>query len=238
MLGKLIKYDLLKYKYFMLFMLSAPVAALITKFTNSIPDKSAAIVIIDKFMSGITIGLSIGLLINLFMRILVNFEKSLYLDESYLTHTLPVKRGTVYSSKALSSSLLITVSYAVCVMSLCIVDSESYAAMGYRAMLLALLEIICIVMTAFLGIILGNRENSKKKGFSILFSVIIYFIEQIPLVAIIFIAFGNIIFTVNDDAIPQKLKNYMLVFAAVYAVYIAVLFVLGRKSLEKGVNVD
>lgn len=238
MLGKLMKYDLLKYKYFMYFMISAPLAALLTRLTNAIPDKSVAVVIIDKFVSGITIGICVGMLINVVMRIFVNFEKSLYLDESYLTHTLPVNRGTIFSSKTLSSVFVVTLTYAVCVLSLCIVDADSYAAFGLKGMLLVLLEVLCIVMTVFLGIIYGHRKNTKKKGFSVLYSFIIYVIEQLPLLGIVLIAFGDVMFTANDDAIPAKLSNYVFVFAGAYAVYVAVLYVLGKKALEKGVNVD
>ena len=52
--------------------------------------------ILDKIMSGAFISLSISVIITCLIRIWVRFNVTLYKDESYLTHTLPIKRETIY----------------------------------------------------------------------------------------------------------------------------------------------
>ena len=51
------------------------------------------------------------------MRVWVRFKKNLYGDESYLTHTLPVSKKSIYLSKFLTS--IITMFSSVLVMVLC-----------------------------------------------------------------------------------------------------------------------
>ena len=71
MLGKLIQYDIYKYRYYLYLYIAVPILALVTRFTNSIPDKSVAVVIIDKVLSGFTIGMIAGLFVTIIMRIFV-----------------------------------------------------------------------------------------------------------------------------------------------------------------------
>ena len=47
------------------------------------------------------------ILINNLMRTWVRFRHNLYGDESYLTHTLPVERKTIYLSKFITSIILV-----------------------------------------------------------------------------------------------------------------------------------
>ena len=239
MLGKLMKYDLLKYKYYAYPYLLVPLFAVLTRITNAVPDKSVAMVIIDKFVSGATMGLTIGVGVNLIIRSFVNFDLSLYGDESYLTHTLPVRRADLYTAKGLSAIAVIVVSAIISSCGFCIVTDIHLTERKVPVLtLLMLTEIICITLTVYLGIILGNRKNTHKKVFSILYSVAVYIAEQALVFVYLLVKFGKVFFTVNDDQIPQQLFSSVYVMIVVYCVYCIMLFFLGRRALEKGVNVD
>lgn len=241
MLGKLLKYDLAKYKTISLFYLIAPVLAFVTRLMNGIDNKSVAIVVLDKFVSGITIGILIGVAVNIVMRLFANFDLSLYGDESYLTHTLPVKRGTLYTSKALTGLIVTVYAYAIILLSVWIVTKGVFASPITEtrvALLLAFVQAVCILFTVYLGIILGNRKNTHKKLFSILYSVGIYMAAQIVVFLIVLAVDGGIVLN-NLDAEPSPiLLKLVIALTVVYAIYAAVLYVLGKKALEKGVNVN
>ena len=243
MLGKLIQYDICRYKYYLYIYIAVPILALVTRFTNSIPDKSVAVVIIDKVLSGFTIGMIAGLFVNIIMRIFVRYDLSIFGDEGYLTHTLPVKRGDIYTAKGLSAIIIIVLSYLISALGFGIVTYGAFdLTHRYKAILIsgsvALLEIFCIVFTVFLGITLGNRRNTHKKLYSIIYSVLIYIAEQLPILVVMLIMLGDVIFTENDDQINGMIANALYVCMAFYAVYCVVLFILGKKALEKGVNID
>ncbi|MBQ7203150.1 MAG: hypothetical protein IJS03_03920 [Eubacterium sp.] len=246
MLGKLVKYDMLKYKSFLLFYLTVPVIATITHFTNAIDNKSVAMVIIDKTLSGCTIGLMLGLAINLLMRFFVNFNLSLFGDEGYLYNTLPVKRGTLYTSKSLTAVVSIIYAAVITIASILIIIGSAVGGVdaGWKVLLVAFVlgiaEMICIVLTVFLGIILGNRKDTHKKLWSIIFSVCMYAIEQAIPFAYIFIRFGNVILTENDDKLQEQMfgLGFILPMIAVYVAYSVIMYFLGKRALEKGINID
>ena len=67
---------------------------------------------------GIAISMMINSLVNCIMRLWARFIRNLYKDESYLTHTLPVPRKTIYLSKIISA--LICIFTTTLVIALCL----------------------------------------------------------------------------------------------------------------------
>ena len=60
-------------------------------------------------------------LINCLMRLWARFIRNVYKDESYLTHTLPVEKKTIYASKVITAliSIFTTVVVAVACLFIC-----------------------------------------------------------------------------------------------------------------------
>ena len=96
MLGKLLKYDL-KYmlRNMVVFYILTIFFALTTRILFSL-DQSIIVNILAHISSGCMFSMIGSVLINTMLRSWVRFKDSLYKDESYLTHTLPVTKNNIY----------------------------------------------------------------------------------------------------------------------------------------------
>jgi len=113
MLKKLIKYDLVSiFKFLLIFYSLAIVFSILTRMFFAIED-STMMNIIAHICSGATISMIANILINNIMRLWIRFKQNLYGDESYLTHTLPVNKNTLYLSKILTSIITLFTSFLV-----------------------------------------------------------------------------------------------------------------------------
>ena len=107
MLIRLLKYDVKKIiKFLTVFFVLALFFGVLTRIFGAIDD-SLAVTIIKGICNGTTISMMFSLLINCFMRSWVLFRASLFGDESYLTHTLPIDRKTHYTAKACTAAISI-----------------------------------------------------------------------------------------------------------------------------------
>ena len=99
MLKKLIKYDLLWINKIMIiyFMISIIICTL-TRIASLNTGTSIGN-IIYQILKGVSISSIASVLINSVIRVWVRFRNSIYKDESYLTHTLPVSKCILYNSK-------------------------------------------------------------------------------------------------------------------------------------------
>ena len=118
MLGKLLKYDSKDiYKFLSIFYSLSIFFAVLTRIFMSI-ENSFICYIIGRICLGTTIAMIVNIIINNVIRLWVRFKGSLYGDESYLTHTLPVSKKTIYLSKTILSIITILVSCLVVILSL------------------------------------------------------------------------------------------------------------------------
>ena len=99
MLVKLLKYDL-KYmvKNMSIFYILAVFFAITTRILFSI-NQTTIINVISQISVGCMFAMLANILINTMMRSWVRFRDSIYKDEAYLTHTLPVTKNNIYNSK-------------------------------------------------------------------------------------------------------------------------------------------
>ena len=177
MLKKLLKYDLKWcYKPLIVFYILTVFFAIITRIVESF-EKTLIIVIIDKICSGIIIAMVINIIINCFMRNWARFIKNIYKDESYLTHTLPVSKSEIYTSKILTAIITLLTSFVVIALSLaiCCLNKETWesfkialeqSAIYFDCSVFSLIitliatiffEFLFMIMTGILGIIIGHR---------------------------------------------------------------------------------
>ena len=189
MLKKLLKYDLKSiYKVLIVFYSLSLFFAILTRIFLNI-ENSFIMDVIGKVCSGTTIAMIFNVLINNLMRLWVRFNGNLYGDESYLTHTLPCNKKTLYLSKTLTSIITLFTSMIVIILSLVIAYYSKENIEFVKNLLLPLakaydstvmtiilafifvlfLEIMNILNSGYTGLILGHKKNNNKMLFSILF---------------------------------------------------------------------
>jgi len=263
MLKKLLKYDIQNVnKVLIVFYCLALFFALLTRIFLSI-DNSFIMNIIGKICSGTTIAMIFNILINNLMRLWVRFKTNFYGDESYLTHTLPVDKKTLYLSKIYTSVITLFSSVVIICLSLFIAYYSKENLTLFKNLLLPLadlydstiisiilmfvfvcfLEIMNMLESGYVGIVLGNRKNNNKVLFSILFGFGTYLLTQIFTILIVFIValfnkdLMNLFYTVDVLSI-DVLKFCIFLAIIIYSLNIFILYFINLKLFSKGVNVD
>lgn len=263
MLKKLLKYDLHNaFKVVGVFYLLAIFLGILTRIFFSF-DNSFILNIIGQICSGVTISMFFNIIINNLMRLWVNFRNNFYGDESYLTHTLPVTKKTLYLSKMLSA--LITLFTSICVigitlfiayygkenielvknllMPLASVYDSTVVGIIIAFIFVCFLELLNMLESGYVGIVLGHRMNNSKLGFSILFGFITYLCTQIVAVLGVFIAalfnkdIMNLFYTTTALDVPV-IKFCIYLAVIIYGLNIIMLYFINNKLFGKGVNVD
>ncbi|MCI9177461.1 MAG: hypothetical protein HFJ28_02540 [Clostridia bacterium] len=263
MLRKLLKYDLKWiYKELIVFYLLALTFSAIGRSLGLIQNS-----IVFSIASGVTIGIAVGMLlgslVNCMLRLWSRFLKSLYKDEAYLTHTLPVEKKTVYTSKVITAiiTLFTTVIVILACLAICfysqanmqmLKESLEIVETTYNIDMIAVLflmaiiiltELVFIVLLGYVGIIIGHRANKHKILYSVITGYVGYMITQIASLLVVFL-FGilnpqvmNLIST--TQMLDVDIIKYMLLGATgLYIVYNIIFYIIGKKQLEKGVNVE
>lgn len=107
MLGKVLKYDLKWiYKVVVVFYILAFIFSVIGRGLSEIKN-SLVFSVASQIAFGFAISMMVSSLINCLMRLWVRFIRNLYKDESYLTHTIPVSKKTIYASKVISALICV-----------------------------------------------------------------------------------------------------------------------------------
>lgn len=263
MLRKLLKYDLENiYKILVVFYTLAIFFAILTRIFLNI-ENSFIMEIIGKICSGTTIAMLFNILINNLLRIWVRFRSNFYGDESYLTHTLPVKKETLYLSKFLTFIITLFTSFLVLGASLFIAyySKENLEflksfllpiANAYNSTIIKILmaflfifflQFANMVQSGYTGIILGHRQNSAKIGFSVLIGFASYIGTQIVAVVLLFVIalfnkdFMNLFIT-NEVISIGIAKMIIYIAIIIYTIILIGLYFTNLKLFKKGVNVE
>ena len=97
-------------------------------------------------------------------------------------------------------------------------------------------------MSGILGIIIGHRSNNLKIVKSIILGFGIYMAFSILSLLIIYIVglLNTDVMSVFNNIVVSStaLKSIMLLGIFIYAIYICIIYFIGNKVLNKGVNVD
>ena len=263
MLNKLLKYDL-KYmiKNMSVFYILAIFFAITTRLL-SLLEKSVMMEILVKISSGCVIAMIANIIINTIMRSWIRFRDSIYKDEAYLTHTLPVTKNNIYNSKFIQTILFSIFGLIVIIITLLIsyytkerwIDLTNYISkiaigLDYNKVLLVIsfiailfLETYNGIQSGFLGIILGHKINNNKILFSVLFGFISYILAQT--VAILFIYITGLfdkdimnLFTSKELIDIGSLKLLIIISIIAYTIIIFIMNLICKKELNKGVNIE
>ena len=244
MLGKLLKYDLKWiYKVIVVFYLLSIIFSVIGRLLSSI-ENSAIFSVLAQIAKGFAIAMMANSLLNCLIRLWVRFMRNGYKDESYLTHTLPVEKKSIYLAKTLSAiitifttTIVIMISLFICYYSeanIEIIKSVLELAAGtYNTSVINLLliigitifvEIMFIVLVGYAGIVLGHKSSKNRIIKSIIIAFGLYMISQFITLILIFI-FGifnsnvmNLINTTQTISIGT-IKMIMCAAISVYVIY-------------------
>ena len=264
MLSKLLKYDL-KYmiKNMAIFYILSLFFAITTRILFNI-EQSVIINIIGQISVGCMFSMIASTLINTIMRSWVRFRDSLYKDEAYLTHTLPVTKNELYNSQFIQTLIFFFIGFIVILLSLFIAYyskdnwivitnyiktittglNMSTLLFVSMAIILVFLEVFNGIQCGFYGMILGHKKNSGKLGYSVLFGFIAYLIAQTLVLTLVFIygLFDSSIMelfktsTISIDV--NAFKVLAIVASLLYLVIIFIMSILCKKELNKGVNIE
>lgn len=207
----------------------------------------------------------IWLILNSIMRIWHRYRASFFLDESYLTHTLPIKRSTLWLAKFLSTvitllSVLAAIAFSFAVLSLSPNGKDLIASFGIfphkpnpfyivSYIITFFTQLLCATMCGLLGITLGNRAQNHRLRKSIFFGTAFYILCGLTLIwgllllnfipdfrAMIVDLDVNLSTPYAFDPILM-IKLLSIVFI-IYSALIATIYFSNRALLQKGIDVD
>ena len=264
MLNKLLKYDL-KYmiKNMTIFYILSIFFAITTRILFNM-NQSIIINIIGQISVGCMFAMLANILINTLMRSWIRFRDSLYKDEAYLTHTLPVTKNELYNSKFIQTFIFFFIGFAVILTSLFIAyySKDNWIAITnyiktittglnmstsffvIMMIILIFLEVFNAIQCGFYGMILGHKKNNGKLGYSVLFGFIIYLLAQTIVLALVFVygLFDSSIMelfkttTVSIDV--QAFKVLAIIASLLYLVIIFIMSIMCKKELNKGIDIE
>ena len=264
MLSKLLKYDL-KYmiKNMSIFYILSIFFAITTRILFNL-EGSVIINIIGQISVGCMFAMIANTLINTIMRSWIRFRDSLYKDESYLTHTLPVTKNELYNSKFIQTLVFFFISFVIIIISLFIVyynkdnwlsitnyiktitTGLNMSTLFFITMFIIIifLEVFNAIQCGFLGIIMGYKMNNGKIGYSVLFGFITYLLAQSIILLLVFIygLFDSTVMelfktaTINIDV--KAFKTLAVLSSLLYIIIIFIISIICKKELNKGVNIE
>ena len=263
MLTKLLKYDL-KYmiKNMSIFYILGLFFAITTRILFEMKE-TIMIKIISQISVGCLFAMVANILINSLMRSWIRFRDSIYKDEAYLTHTLPVTKNDIYNSKFIQTLIFFIVGFIVILLSLFIAYytkdrwllltnyiSTITTGLNFKTSLFVIgmisvifLEIFNALQCGFLGIILGYKNNNNKILFSVLYGFIAYIVSQSLVLFLTFIVglFNKNIMDLFKNNILLDTASFKLLMGLAIILYLIIIFTMSivcKKIFNKGVDVE
>ncbi len=261
MLNKLLKYNLKTiFRPLSVFYLIVVTCALLTRVFVR-PENFNLIYFLHDFFQGATFGFLIGAIINASMNIWANFKNDFYGDPSYLMHTLPVKRSTLYWSRILTILVTYAVTLVPGLVALLIaygnteifqfirdfISTNGLIASTFQyalpLVLIIFLEIIFIVQCGITGIILGHRLNNNKVIFSVIFGFTFYIAFNCLSMGLLLLwsisdYHMNWIFASAGNFEPRAFCQIFWAGSAIYIIYLGILDYISLHSLNQGIDVE
>lgn len=264
MLKKVLKYDL-KFVLDALLplLLMEFILALLTRGLSALAADSAIIKFFVSTFQLTLIILAVTVLITSFTRNWIRLARNLYGDEAYLTHTLPVEKSIIYQAKflnALLSVLIAVLADAACLLIVyyspdsakLLITSLNLTADVYQINLFGLcaamitliaLEMLCLLLSGYTGIIVGHRSLEQRSLKSTLYSFGFYLGSQsaILLIILVIALFDHpllMLFTSSQITDLAVLKTVIAIAGGGYLLICFLYYCIDQRLLAKGLNVD
>ena len=261
MLVKLLKNDLKKnMRWLWILFVAAIVVAGITRGCKELGHTLAVFKVLGIFFDAVFPAVLINVIIQPFLRSFLNFSKSLYGDESYLTHTLPVEKSKIITSKFLTALIEMILAFVTVIISLVIIFASptfmttikmllSMIIIGEISVFWVLTLFIALVIVEFLmfisiilfSIILANKSREKKVLKAFLYTALMSFaaLSVLSVVMLIVLSINGVSITSETILLSNSVFNSIVISGIVVYSAVSVLFYfLARREFNKGVNID
>ena len=262
MLGKVIKYDM-KYLNRLLvpyYLILIGMAGLI-RLLGIIGEHNEAIKVTSTIIKVFFfVGVALVLVYTLVI-VLKRFYDNTYKEEGYLTHTLPIKRGNVIDSKIILSVFYVIVGIGVMALTLLIAVYSTELVetiknilaeinLGFNiSMAKLIIYMVLIVFSSYFsyllmimaGMSIGQTFNDKRTLWSVVFSVLIYYVSQIiSTVVMLVFSFGkmNMLDIIKTGKEPVEFVTFTMGLSfALTAVLLVAYYIIAKITLTKKLNI-
>lgn len=171
-----------------------------------------------------------------FFKCFFKIKNSLYKNEAYLTHTLPIEKGVLYDAKLFSAIFTLIISwviFGVCFMSafsgmnfikllLNVVNDSSMLSTSIEIVSLIISELLFIFICSVISLIIGNMFDENRDFKTFIFMLIIYL--SLRLIVLSVIEIFNL--------------NYYAYTTILFLILSIILYFIGRKLFKKGINLE
>lgn len=261
MLGKLLKYDLRKNMRWMWILFVATIlAAAATRGSGELGKHYGFFKVLNVIFDSVFYALIANCIIQPFIRSFMNFTKSVYGDEGYLTHTLPVKKSQIIISKYLTATIETVLGFLVVIgsvlirfasknfftsikmmLSMAVVGEFSLPLILTLMIVLIVIEFLMYISIIFFSIIWGFRSNEKKILKSFLYTAVMALcaIQFLSIVMVIVLAINKINLTSATLVLTNTaMLSILLTGIIVYSGVVILFYFLAKRLFNKGVNLD
>ncbi|MBQ4049080.1 MAG: hypothetical protein IJD07_00300 [Clostridia bacterium] len=261
MLNKLLKKDLSKNSRLLLILFVALISvSLITRSCKALGENLVFFKILSIFFDSVFYTLAVNTILHPFLRNFLNFSRSLYGDESYLTHTLPVTKNQLVNSKFITALIEVCAGFVCLVVSILIMYYTptffdkiglllSTMIVGKVSVVLVLALFVTLVIVEFLmflsiiffSIVIAYRNKEKRILKTFLITAIMSFVSitVLSVFMLAVLAICGVKLTSSTLVLPRKaFFCVMLTGITVYSAISVAFYFLTKKALNKGVNID
>ena len=261
MLSKLLKYDLKKNMRWLWILFTATICiAGMARGFKELGEIIGFFKILGIIFDSVFYTLAINCLLQPFLRSFLNFTKSFYGDESYLTHTLPVTKNQLINSKFLTALIEMLLGFITIIIALLILFASPTTAQMLRGLfativtenislfwsLTVLVILIFVEFCMFISIILfavvlayKSREKRVLKSFGYSALLAFAFLGVLSITMVIILLINKVDLTSTTIALSKgTFFSVMLTGIIVYSLAITLCYFLTKKEFNKGVNVD
>ena len=261
MLSKLLKKDLNKNMRWLWILFAATiVVSAITRGCKELGENIAFFKILGIFFDSVFYALAVNGILQPFLRNFLNFHKSFYSDESYLTHTLPVTKNQLINSKYLTAVIELVAGFACVVASLLIMYASpefslmlkmliSSLVVGSFSLGLAITLIILLIIVEFFmyisiiyfAIVVAYRakEHRAFKAFLITAAMALSALAVLAVVLVVVLAINGVKLSASTLVLSSTaFVSVILAAIVVYSLVSVLFYFLTKREFNKGVNVD
>ena len=260
MLNKLMKYDIKSLSITLLPIYGITLLlSVVARITSELSKTITIFKIPSSFILTLSVLTSISIIFGTFFVGIIKFYNSMIKDEGYLTHTLPVKKTSLILSKLITSISFQIISILIAVVTLYIsfgfnhmdvikvlmeLTREISENNKWAILLIALSFVfghINNILLMYTSISLGQKHNSNKLVYSVIYGIVLYNISQI--VSVIFLIplmlNEHVMIELEKQVPDADVFNIILIITLVISVVISIVyFIITKKMLEKKLNLE
>ncbi len=261
MFGKLLKKDLSRNMRWLWILFVATLGiAILGRGCKELGASILLFKILGIFLDSVFYSLLVNVVLQPFLRNFLNFTKSLYGDESYLTHTLPVTKNQIINAKFVTALIEMTLGFLVMVVSLLfmfwtptffqelglllsfvIAGEFSMTWLMILFLLLVVTEFVMFLSIIFFAIVVAYRAKEKRVLKTFLLtagmafaSIIVLFVIILIVLALQGVSLTSATLTLTSSALFSVLLAGITVYTAISVLF----YLLAKKIFNRGVNVD